>query len=80
MRKKSLLTSWTPPLTIFPDIKKIINDGEEYLNIIDRAVKETYIGDESEPLIFCRKTLEKLGLPPFLVTPLVERAFRSHLI
>jgi len=46
---------------------------------IDRTVKEFYQGDESEPLLFCRKTIEKLGLPPFLASPLTDRAFRSHL-
>jgi hydroxyacylglutathione hydrolase len=75
-----LLTSWTKPLTNFLDIENLINNGEEYLEKIDRTVKETYKDIEPEPLTFCRKTIARLGLPPFLVTPLVDKAFRSHLI
>jgi hydroxyacylglutathione hydrolase len=79
-RYKTLLTSWTLPLTTLPEMKKIISDGEEYMIKIDRIVKEIYIGNELEPFNFCRKTIEKLGLPPFLTTPIVDQAFRSHLI
>lgn len=79
-RYKTLLTSWTPPLTDKTESKKLISEGENYILKIDEAVKEIYVGNESEPLSFCRKTIEKLGLPPFLVTPVVERAFRSHLV
>lgn len=80
IRESILLTSWTPPLTGFSEIEKLINDGIEYMIKIDRAVKETYADDEPEPFMFCRQTIEKLGLAPFLVTPLVDKAFRSHLI
>ena len=74
-----MLTSWTPPLTNFSEIEKIISEGEEYMGKINKAVKENYIGVEAEPLIFCKITIEKLGLPPFLAVPVVEKAFRSHL-
>jgi hydroxyacylglutathione hydrolase len=73
-----LLTSWTPPLTNFSEIEKIINEGEEYMVKIDKAVKQSYQGVEAEYLMFCKKTIEKLGLPPFLVMPIVDNAFRSH--
>jgi glyoxylase-like metal-dependent hydrolase (beta-lactamase superfamily II) len=76
---KTLLTSWTPPLTNLTEIKKLLSDGEEYMIKIDQLVKEIYIGNELGPFIFCRKTIEKLGLPPFLVTPIVDQAFRGHL-
>lgn len=74
-----LLTSWTPPLTDSPKIKKLISEGEEYMMKIDRTVKQIYTGDEGEPLMFCRRTIEKLGLPPFLAMPIADKAFRSHL-
>jgi hypothetical protein len=75
----TLLTSWTPPLTNLSEIYKLIADGEEYITKIDKTVKESYQQNESEQLLFCRRTIEKLGLPAFLVTPLVDKAFRSHL-
>ena len=74
----TMLTSWTLPLTNLAEIKKLISEGEEYMIKIDQTVKESYTGNELEPFIFCRKTIEKLGLPPFLVTPIVDQAFRSH--
>jgi hypothetical protein len=46
---------------------------------IDKAVKETYLGNETKPLSFCTRTLEKLGLPSFLARPIVDKAFLSHL-
>jgi glyoxylase-like metal-dependent hydrolase (beta-lactamase superfamily II) len=76
----TMLTSWTPPLTGADDINRLLQEGEEYMMRIDRIVKGTYTGSESEPLLFCRKTIEKLGLPPFLAMPVSDRAFRSHLL
>jgi glyoxylase-like metal-dependent hydrolase (beta-lactamase superfamily II) len=76
----TMLTSWTPPLTGADDINRLLQEGEEYMMRIDRIVKGTYTGSEPEPLLFCRKTIEKLGLPPFLAMPVSDRAFRSHLL
>jgi len=74
----TLLTSWTPPLTCRTEIDNIFSEGEEYMLKIDGAVKESYIGNETEPLSFCKKAISNLGLPPFLAMPIVDRAFRSH--
>jgi len=74
-----LLTSWTPPLTDISEMKKLIDEGESYMLKLDDVVKKTYKGRESEPLSFCRMAIQQLGLPPFLVNPVVDRAFRSHL-
>lgn len=77
---KVLLTSWTPPLTDFTDAEKIISEGYDYMQTIDKVVKETYIGNQNETYEFCKSSIKKLGLPPFLVTPIVDRAFRGHLV
>ena len=74
-----LLTSWTPPLMDGSEIEKIISDGEKYMFELENTVKKTYIGEEIETFMFCKATIEKLGLPPFWVTPIVDKAFRSHL-
>lgn len=76
---RTLLTSWTPPLAKSAEIKGLIDEGESYMLRLDEAVRKTYVGKESEPLSFCRKTVQQLGLPPFLVNPVVDKAFRSHL-
>jgi len=75
-----LLTSWTPPLYTKSETDNLIKDGEEYLNKINRLVKETYTGKESESFLFCRKTIEKLGLPSLLSNHITDRALRSHLL
>jgi hydroxyacylglutathione hydrolase len=75
---QTLLTSWTPAYTDKAEIEMLISEGETYLKQIDKAVKENYVGEEAEPLQFCRKTAVQIGLPPFLVNAIVDRAFRSH--
>jgi glyoxylase-like metal-dependent hydrolase (beta-lactamase superfamily II) len=75
---QTLLTSWTPAYTDKEEIEKLIAEGEAYLKLIDKTVKGNYIGQEMEPLQFCRKTAAQLGLPPFLANQIVDRAFRSH--
>lgn len=74
-----LLTSWTPPLLNKDEINNTIAQGQEYIRKIDGIVKKTYAGKESFPLEFCGKTISELGLPPFLVTPMVDKTLRSHL-
>ena len=74
-----LLTSWTPPLTNAAEMRNLISEGRDYMSRLDEAVKKSYIGKESEPLSFCRSAVRLLGLPPFHVNPVVDRAFRSHL-
>ena len=76
----TLLTSWTPPLTDQAEIHNIIDEGEEYIEMIDSAVKECYGFPVRSSEESCRLTIEKLGLPPFFANPLSDRAFRSHLL
>jgi len=73
-----LLTSWTPPLKDRKEIEKFLDEGENYLKSLDEAVKSIYIGEESEPLEFCRKAVSKLKLPDFYVNPIADRAFKGH--
>ena len=74
-----LLTSWTPPLMDKNKIDELIQEGEEYMKRIDSAVKENYQDRSIDSLDNCKKTVELLGLPPFLVNPIVDKAFKSHL-
>lgn len=75
---ETLLTSWTPPFTEPGQIERLLDEGENYLKALDETVKSVYVGDEAEPMMFCRKAVLKLGLPDFYVNPIVERAFRAH--
>lgn len=73
-----LLTSWTPAIIHPKEIKKFLDEGESYLKALDETVKRVYVGEESEPLAFCREAILKSGLPDFYVNPIVDRAFRGH--
>lgn len=74
-----LLTSWTAPITDKMEIDRLINEGEEYMKRIDSAVRDCYEIEKPSTLDSCRTVVEKLGLPLFLVNPIVDKAFRSHL-
>jgi GMP synthase-like glutamine amidotransferase/glyoxylase-like metal-dependent hydrolase (beta-lactamase superfamily II) len=74
-----ILSSWTSPLLNMEDSHKIIAEGEEYIKRIDKAVKEHYTNTKDNFTDCCKKTVETLELPPFLVNPVVNRAFMSHL-
>lgn len=75
---KILLSSWTSPLSNKSDIMRLILDGENYLNRLDKAVKEYYTQNELTPLECCSKTIKSLNLPPVFVNPIVDKAFRTH--
>lgn len=73
-----LLTSWTPPLTDKSEISRLIDEGEAYIQQINRAVKACYQSGEDAFPSSCACAVQKLGLPPFMLNPVVDRAFRSH--
>ena len=74
-----LLSSWTPAFSDTIEIKKLLLEGRSWIEMIDKAVKANYTGTETAPYEFCRATINQLGLPPFLVNPIVDNSFRSHL-
>jgi glyoxylase-like metal-dependent hydrolase (beta-lactamase superfamily II) len=74
-----LLTSWTPPLFDPKEIKRILNEGAEYVQKIDHKVKDYYKQSNNESLENCRLVIEKLGLPSFFANPMSDKAFKSHL-
>jgi hypothetical protein len=78
-RYEILLSSWTPAFSDTTEIKKLLLEGRLWIEMIDKAVKANYTGTETAPHEFCRATINQLGLPPFLVNPIVDNSFRSHL-
>ena len=74
-----MLTSWTPPVTNKSEIEKLIREGEGYMKFIDSVVKDCYKDKTTNTLDSCKIAIDKLGLPPFLVIPVVDKAFKSHL-
>jgi len=74
-----LLTSWTPPMDDWVEIEKLLHEGKAYMNRIHSAVMDNYQTADNHSLDSCRATVESLGLPVFIVNPIVDKAFRSHL-
>lgn len=75
---KTMLSSWTPPLTDKNEISDLILKGEKYLDRIDDAVKEYYSQRELNTLDNCKKVIKALHLPEIFANPLVDKAFRTH--
>lgn len=73
----TLISSWTAPLSDKTEIGKLVEEGKTYMQTIDSVVKECY-GNTSNTES-CKMAVGKLGLPPFLANPIVDKAFRSHL-
>jgi len=77
---QALLTSWTPPLTDKSEIVQIFNEGEKYMTQIDVVVKKHYSNEAAgDSLDKCKQVVEELNLPAFMINPIVDKAFRSHL-
>lgn len=74
---KVLLSSWSAPLYDKKEVGIFIDEGRNYMQKIDEIVKECYAGAYNSDA--CKMAVTKLGLPPFLATPLVDNAFKSHL-
>ena len=74
----TLLSSWAPPLNSSEATLKI-QEGEVYISKIDKAVKENYTKNGHGDLDSCFATVKALELPHFLVNPIVDKTFRSHL-
>jgi hydroxyacylglutathione hydrolase len=76
---RTLLTSWTPPLTGKDEAEQLMAEGEAYMKRIDSVVLECYKSNGDNSLEHCKAAVAKLGLPPFMAMPIVDRAFKSHL-
>ena len=74
-----LLTSWTPALMDKNEISRLISEGEEYMKYIDSVVKMCYSDKNEKSMHNCKLVVEKLGLHSFMVNPVVDKAFKSHL-
>ena len=75
----TLLTSWTPAITDSSQMYQLILEGETYLKKLDKAVKKHYKGEPVLALDNCKNCIDELGLPPFFINPIVNKAFCSHL-
>jgi glyoxylase-like metal-dependent hydrolase (beta-lactamase superfamily II) len=77
---KVLLSAWDEPRKD-QQARRTFAEGRQYLQRIHEAALDV-AGEEPEtedPMQFCRKVLERLGLPPFMANPLVAASFQSSL-
>jgi glyoxylase-like metal-dependent hydrolase (beta-lactamase superfamily II) len=74
----TLLSSWESPIIGHEAIHERMRKGLAYLKNIHATVLET-APETQDPMVLCKKVVEKLGLPPFAANPLVAKAFASSL-
>lgn len=73
-----LLSAWGAPC-FGDDARRSIQEGLDYIDAIDRAVKACSPSvNEGDPMALCKAVVEKLGLPAFAANPLVARTFAAH--
>jgi hydroxyacylglutathione hydrolase len=75
-----LLSSWTSPIEDKSLAMSLIEEGQEYISIIDNAVKLHYADEETKPFELCEKVIEELGMPAFFKNPICDKAFRTHFL
>lgn len=74
-----LLSSWESPVYTRIDQHNLIQNGLNYLDQIDKAVKKAYKIKNTDDLKACSEVIKTLKMPKFFVNPLVDKSFRSHL-
>lgn len=73
-----LLSSWTEPKSQ-ATITDYLQKGTEYLFKIHNTVLEISQGrEEIDKMILCKKVVEKLGLPPLAINPILATSFYSN--
>jgi hypothetical protein len=76
---KVLLGSWDVP-RYGSEVGKILDEALEYLEEIDRKVKEVAAREQSiSSTSLCRKVLDEMGMRQVPTLPLVARSFQSNL-
>ncbi|HMQ53468.1 MAG TPA: MBL fold metallo-hydrolase [Anaerolineae bacterium] len=74
-----LLSSWEEPIKGAAAIAQRMNQSLEHLLRIHSTVCEISAGQTVEPMSLCRQVVQKLGLPPGAINPLVAKGFVSSL-
>lgn len=74
-----LLSSWSEPVYTKEGTLEFLEAGLEYLNLLNSAVTVFYTGAQIDNIENCRKVIEYLGFPNFMVNPIVHKSFLSHL-
>jgi len=74
-----LLSSWDQPIEGAAAIKQRMANSLELLQRIHVVVCGVSDGRDMEPLALCQAVVEKLGLPPAAVNPLVAQGLASSL-
>lgn len=78
-KAKTLLSSWEEPIMGKEEIKQRIERSLKYFSSIHETVQSVARKDQDR-LELCKIVVEKMGLPPFAVNPLVANAMASSLL
>ena len=74
-----LLSSWEAPIQGRNNIAQRMNDSLYYLDRIHQSVLQISGGKPIEPMELCQHVVDRLGLPPAAINPLVSKGFASSL-
>ncbi len=72
-----LLASWDDPVEE-EEIPGKLDESVNYLKTIHRHILEVDDPGNLSPMDLCKKVVDKMGLPPAAVNPLVAQSFQSH--
>ena len=75
---KILLSSWDNP-TFDAEIDVKIKNSLNYFKILHNTILGTENAHNLDPMVLCKNVIEKLGMPPVAVIPLVAKSFQSNL-
>ena len=75
---KILLSSWDEPV-FDTDIQKKMDQSINYLFTIHKAIRDIENAESCSPMDLCKAVVEKLGLPPAAINPLVAKSFQSNI-
>lgn len=74
-----LLSSWEAPIKGRNNIAQRMNETLQYLGRIHQSVLQISGGKPIEPMELCQQVVDRLGLPPAAINPLVAKGFISSL-
>lgn len=74
-----LLSSWSDPLEGSENAKKVIEDGIDYIETINREIIRLDGETFQDSMKLCGEVVTNLKLPEHLINPMVAKSFSSHL-
>ena len=75
---KIMLSSWDEP-AFNSGIQKKMDQSIDYLVTIHETIRDIKSAESYFPMDLCKIVVERMGLPPAAINPLVAKSFQSHI-